>query len=124
MPRGTVRTGIARATRTTRRTPDSSRVASPGACGRSPRANGTCSGSSPLGWLCFDKESDTYVPRLVNDYFGLHRRDDPGGATEFNLTYGGWIAVFCRNGFAVEDLIEIQPPPGATSTYRNEAETE
>ena len=82
------------------------------------------SNSSPFGWVCFDREADTYVPRLVNDYFGLRRWDDPDGATEFNLTYGEWIAVFRRNGLAVEDLIEIQPPPGATSTYRNEAETE
>jgi SAM-dependent methyltransferase len=82
------------------------------------------SNASPIGWICFDEEADTYVPRLVRGYFGMHRWDDPDGAVEFNLTYGGWIRVFRDNGLVVEDLIEVPPPAGATSTYRSEAETE
>ena len=81
------------------------------------------SNASPIAWICSDDETDTVVPRLVHDYFGLHRWDDPEGAVEFNLTYGGWISVFREHGFTIEDLIEVQPPPGAPSTYRTEAET-
>jgi SAM-dependent methyltransferase len=82
------------------------------------------SNASPLAWVCYDDKADLYVPRLVNDYFEMYRFDDPEGAVEFNLTYGDWISVFRANGFVVEDLIEVRPPPGATSTYRDEAATE
>jgi ubiquinone/menaquinone biosynthesis C-methylase UbiE len=43
------------------------------------------SGGSPLSWVAFDEESDTYVERLVEPYFGLHRVETPDGAVEFNL---------------------------------------
>ena len=81
------------------------------------------SNASPLAWVCFDAEADTVVPRLVNDFFGMHRWDDPNGAVEFNLGYGGWIRLFRANGFVIEDLVEVRPPEGATSTYRSESET-
>jgi len=42
---------------------------------------------------------------------------------DFQLTYGEWIRLFRRTGFVVEDLIESQPPKGASSSYRDEAET-
>jgi hypothetical protein len=62
---------------------------------------------------------------LRRDLFGLHRLpwldDEP---VEFNLPMSGWIDLFRGNGFVVEDLIEIQPPEGATSTYRSPDETE
>jgi len=40
------------------------------------------------------------------------------------LTYGEWIRVFVGAGLVIRDLIEIRPPEGATSTYRDAAETE
>ena len=40
-----------------------------------------------------------------------------------NLPYGEWIRLFRAHGFAVEALIEMQPPDGAASTYRGRAET-
>jgi hypothetical protein len=49
---------------------------------------------------------------------------DTEGTIEFMLTYGDWVRVFVGAGLAIRDLIEIRPPEGATSTYRNEAETE
>ena len=36
----------------------------------------------------------------------------------FALPYGEWIRLFRANGLVVDDLLEIQPPPGASSTYR------
>ena len=36
---------------------------------------------------------------------------------------GEWIRLFRRSGFRVEDLIEVQPPEGAQSTYRTPEET-
>ena len=81
------------------------------------------SGSTPLAWLAFDEPSDSWSERLQTDYFGMHRWDDPNGSVEFNLPIGDWIRLFRTHGLTVEDLIEIQPPPGAASTYRDEAAT-
>ncbi len=39
----------------------------------------------------------------------------------FNLPYGEWIRLFRANGFVVEDLIEPQTGPDATSSYRSAA---
>ncbi|HET9545700.1 MAG TPA: hypothetical protein VFO88_08980, partial [Gaiellaceae bacterium] len=45
-------------------------------------------------------------------------------AVEFDLPYGEWIRVFREAGLSVEVLVEVRPPEGAASTYRNAAETE
>ena len=81
------------------------------------------SGATPLAWLAWDETADRWDERLHRDYFGMHRWDDPDGAVEFNLPTGEWIRLFRANGFDIEDLIEVQPPEGATSTYRDEAAT-
>ena len=41
-----------------------------------------------------------------------------------DLPYGEWICLFRSEGLAVEELREIRPPEGATSTYRSAEETE
>ena len=82
------------------------------------------SGATPLDWITFDEEADTFSDRLHRPYFGLHRWETPEGSIEFMLPMGEWIRLYRRSGFVIEDLIEVQPPEGATSTYRNEAETE
>jgi len=80
--------------------------------------------STPLSLLCFDVESDTMAEKLKRDLFGLHRLEWPGDEpVEFNLPIGEWIDLFRANCFVVEDLLEVQPPPGATSTYRSAEET-
>ena len=81
--------------------------------------------STPLALICFDEQADAFVPQLRRPLFGLHRidwfEDEP---VEFNLPQGEWIELFRENGFLVEDLLEVQPPEGATSTYRSAEETE
>ncbi len=55
--------------------------------------------------------------RLIRPYFGMHRfewPDDP--AVEFHLGYGDMIRLLRRTGFEVLDLIEVRPPPGATTS--------
>ena len=81
------------------------------------------SGATALAWVGWDEPTDGWDGRLHRDYFGMHRWDDPDGAVEFNLPTGEWIRLFRANGFEIEDLIEVQPPEGATSTYRDEAAT-
>lgn len=81
--------------------------------------------STPLSLLCYRAEDDTMATELQRDLFGLRRIEWPGDEpVEFNLPTGEWIDLFRRSGFVVEDLREVQPPAGATSTYRSADETE
>ena len=57
--------------------------------------------------------------RLKRPLFGMHRitwPDEPG-AVEFHLNHGDWIRLFRANGFEIEDLVEIRPGEGATTSY-------
>jgi SAM-dependent methyltransferase len=80
---------------------------------------------TPFSIVCYDEHGDTTVPELVRDLFGLLRIEwpEPTEPVEFNLPQGRWIELFRANGFVIEDLVEVQPPEGATSTYRSAEET-
>jgi SAM-dependent methyltransferase len=74
--------------------------------------------SSPLATICTDESSDGSTAELRRDYFGMHRIEDTSWeAIEFQLPYGEWIRLLRSNGFEVEALIELRPPPSATTTY-------
>jgi SAM-dependent methyltransferase len=77
---------------------------------------------SPIMLLSWPMEAEHPTDALTTDYFGMHRFDTPNEATEFNLTFGGWIELFTRNGLIVEDLIEPRPDPDTISTYRDETD--
>lgn len=75
--------------------------------------------TSPLRMLVAeDPRSEQPTDQFDRPYFGMHRfgPDDNGTAT-FQLPYGEWIRLFRVNELVVEDLIEVQPPATATSTY-------
>ncbi len=56
--------------------------------------------------------------RLKRPMFGMHRTVWPDDdSVEFHLAHGDWIRLLRANGFEVEDLVEIQVPEGATTTY-------
>jgi SAM-dependent methyltransferase len=61
---------------------------------------------------------------LVRNYWDLHAIEEPGDPIVFQLPYGTWIKLFCQNGFVIEDLIELRPPEGATSSYCNDQDLE
>ena len=42
---------------------------------------------------------------------------DERGSVEFHLAHGDWIRLLRANGFEVDDLVEIQAPEGATTSY-------
>jgi SAM-dependent methyltransferase len=69
--------------------------------------------------LCMPDEDDVPADeRMVRDYFGMHRLEWPGDpAVAFHLGHGDWIRLLRRNGFEVEDLVEIRPPEGSTTRY-------
>ena len=75
--------------------------------------------NSPLMVICStDYEADGPVGReLLRPYFGLRKMNWPDcpGETEFQLTHGDWITLLRDNGFAIERLVELQAPPGATT---------
>ncbi len=72
-------------------------------------------------WILCVPERDGVGPaadRLLRPYFGMHRFEWPDEAgVEFHLGYGDWIRLLRANGFEVTDLIEVQPPEGATTTF-------
>jgi SAM-dependent methyltransferase len=70
----------------------------------------------PLLWCCWPPGADQVVTQLQRDYFTIDSEEEDG-LVDFNLPIGEWIQVFVESGFAVEGLIEVQPPAGATTSY-------
>ena len=77
-------------------------------------------GATPWIWVAWGDGDDTPTREMRGDYFGMRRADSPDpdwATTDFMLPYGEWIRLFRANGFQIEDLIELQAPEGATTTY-------
>jgi SAM-dependent methyltransferase len=72
---------------------------------------------TPFADVCWPGGADQPGGELSIDYFGMHRREEADEAVQFQLGYGDWIRLFRSAGLAVDDLIELHPPPEATSTY-------
>ena len=75
--------------------------------------------TSPLRMLVAeDPRTQQPTTQLERTYFNLYRfAPDDDGTVTFQLTYGEWVRLFRANELFVEDLIEVQPPETATSTY-------
>jgi SAM-dependent methyltransferase len=67
--------------------------------------------------LCYDERKDRPRDRLLRDYHGAGEFDWGEGTVDFHRTYGGWIRCFRDHGLVVDDLVELVPPAGATTTY-------
>ena len=74
------------------------------------------SAETPLHFICWDDETNAVSEQLRSNYFERTSAADDE-STVFSLPYGEWIRLFRRNGFTIEDLIELRPPPDAASTY-------
>ena len=73
---------------------------------------------SPFLYVCWPANEENVTRTLHNSYFGMGRAEWPSDDTvDFQLEYGEWIRLFVRNGFVIEDLIEVRPPSGARTTY-------
>ncbi|MBK5288592.1 MAG: class I SAM-dependent methyltransferase [Acidimicrobiia bacterium] len=79
--------------------------------------------STLLRYLCFppDDPDAPITKKLRTPYFGARAFDWGDGTVDFQIPHGDWIRLFARHGFVVEDLIEIQAPADATSTYTDYA---
>jgi SAM-dependent methyltransferase len=75
--------------------------------------------NAPMAILCgHDDETIPNGDRLLRPYFGMHRVEWEGEpSVEFHLPHGKLIDLLRECGFAVEQLIEIQPPEGSTTRY-------
>jgi SAM-dependent methyltransferase len=69
--------------------------------------------------LCMPDADDTPAgTTLLRPYFGMHRVEwSSDESVEFHLPHGEWIRLLRRNGFDLENLIELRPPDGATTRY-------
>jgi SAM-dependent methyltransferase len=70
----------------------------------------------PLLWCCWPPGAEQARPELVRDYFSIYSEEDDG-IVDFNVPIGEWIRIFVRTGLVVEDMIEVRPPEGATSSF-------
>lgn len=66
-----------------------------------------------------DLETDgPATDRLRRPYFGSYRYEFPDSdGVEFHLGYGDWIRLLRASDFEVLDLVELRPPPDATTGY-------
>jgi len=69
--------------------------------------------------LCEEEDETKPAPeRLQRPAFGMYRVEWPGeSGIEFHLAHGDWVRLLRGAGFEIEDLIEIQPPEGATTRH-------
>ena len=74
--------------------------------------------NSALLMACTPPAGGPVGERLVRDYFASRRVEFPGEeAVEFHLTHGDWVRLLHATGLILENLIEIQPPPGVTPRF-------
>jgi SAM-dependent methyltransferase len=75
--------------------------------------------TTPWPYLAWNFEKERVGRRLRRSYFGMRRFDDGAGegTVDFQLPYGEWIRCFRRHGLFVDDLVELQAPKDATTTY-------
>jgi SAM-dependent methyltransferase len=78
---------------------------------------------TPLLEACWPLDAQSPGTKLVRDIFGMHRFvDATDGTVLFMLPHSETVAALTRAGLVVESLLELRPPPDATSTYRPEPE--
>ncbi len=65
-----------------------------------------------------DEDGQPAVEHLLRPYFGMHRFEWPDDdSVEFHLGHGDMIRLLRRCGLEVENLVELQPPPGARASH-------
>ena len=76
-------------------------------------------GNGVLLMLCSpDEDTMPTTDQLLRPLFGMHRFEWPNDVSvEFHLSHGDWIRLFRQSGFEVEDLLELQPPEDATTSF-------
>lgn len=72
--------------------------------------------STPVLDMCWDPRTGRVSRRLAHEYFSLGLLDS-GDCVSYQQPYGAWIRLFRRHALTIEDLVELQAPADATTTY-------
>lgn len=72
--------------------------------------------NSTLLTLCQPPEGPAGA-ELLHQQFGMNAIDNGDGGVNFQLPTGPMIRLLRESGFVLEDLIEVQAPPNATTPY-------
>jgi SAM-dependent methyltransferase len=65
-----------------------------------------------------DEDGLPATEHLRRPYFGMHRFEWPDDdSVEFHLGHGDMIRLLRRSGLEVQDLVELQAPPGAVPSH-------
>lgn len=77
--------------------------------------------STLLRLICYPpKNPDAPITKKLHaPYFGARMFDWGDGTVDFQIPHGEWVRLFRSNGFEIEDLIELQAPEDAQSTYED-----
>lgn len=70
-----------------------------------------------LSYLCWNAAKRKQTRRLQAPYFEQRVFAFEDGTTDFHLPYGDWIRLFRAHGLVVDELLELRPPEGASTTY-------
>jgi SAM-dependent methyltransferase len=73
--------------------------------------------ATPLVYLTWDLARERQTRRLQTRWRDTWMFETGGGTVDFVWSTGAWIRVFRRHGFEIDDLVELIPPKGATTTY-------
>ncbi len=73
--------------------------------------------STPLVYLTWDESTGRQGECLRRSYFDLGRIRFDEGTTDHVVPTGEWVRLFHDHGLVVEDLIELQAPEDATTTF-------
>ncbi len=74
--------------------------------------------NATLLMLCMPDEERPATEELLRPLRGLHRLEwSDDDSVNFALSHGDWIRLLRTNGFEVEDLRELYPAPGATTSF-------
>ncbi|MCZ7525489.1 MAG: class I SAM-dependent methyltransferase [Acidimicrobiia bacterium] len=73
--------------------------------------------TTPLVYLTWDQRRERQSRKLRRGAFGRRRFAFGEGTVDFVPSTGEWIRLFRRHGLTVEDVVELRPSEGATTTY-------
>jgi ubiquinone/menaquinone biosynthesis C-methylase UbiE len=73
--------------------------------------------ATPLIYLTWNADKEKQSRRLQRSYDELGRIDFGDGTIDWVLPPGEWVRLLRANHLEIENLIELRPAPGATTTY-------
>jgi len=73
--------------------------------------------STPYSYLTWDPVKEKQTRTLHRTYDDLGRQDFGEGTIDWVLGPGDWVRLLRTHGFEIEDLRELRPADGMTTTY-------